>query len=199
MESKAERLTQCFVKNICLSDAVTGFIICQRVYKWKESSAFLNLGSLIQVFYQFAREVDDGQISCVNFESGRKANTRLGQDEYQPRNQTMQMKSIKTEDIYVSVFFDMQVLIHTVRAAFERDHLHILVEKRVSGQLQREIEQMQEEGEQDERVGLPFDAFGGVVDKLQGQLFPQYPAVDVLLSAALSLEEHVTLQLAQLG
>ncbi|KAJ1443739.1 hypothetical protein B484DRAFT_287961 [Ochromonadaceae sp. CCMP2298] len=91
MESKAERLTQCFVKNICLSDAVTGFIICQRVYKWKESSAFLNLGSLIQVFYQFAREVDDGQISCVNFESGRKANTRLGQDEYQPRNQTMQV------------------------------------------------------------------------------------------------------------
>jgi hypothetical protein len=64
-------------------------------------------------------------------------------------------------------------LIHTVRVAFERDQLHILVEKRVSGQLQREIEQMQEEGGQDERVALPFDAFGGVVDTLQGQLFPQ--------------------------
>ncbi|KAJ1443740.1 hypothetical protein B484DRAFT_287957 [Ochromonadaceae sp. CCMP2298] len=75
--------------------------------------------------------------------------------------------------------FKLEVLIHTVRAAFERDHLHILVEKRVSGQLQREIEQMQEEGEQDERVGLPFDAFGGVVDKLQGQLFPQWMCCSV--------------------
>lgn len=35
-------------------------IYLQRVYKWKDSSAFSNLGSLIQVFYQFAREVDDG-------------------------------------------------------------------------------------------------------------------------------------------
>jgi len=55
--------SQCFVKNICISDAETGIIVFQKVYKWKESSAFYKLGGLIQVFYQFAREVDDGQIS----------------------------------------------------------------------------------------------------------------------------------------
>lgn len=33
-----------FVKNVCISDVVTGLIFFQKVYKWKESSAFNNLG-----------------------------------------------------------------------------------------------------------------------------------------------------------
>lgn len=48
------------VKNVSISDAVSGQIVFQRVFSWKVTTAFSNLGSLIQVFYQFAREVDDG-------------------------------------------------------------------------------------------------------------------------------------------
>lgn len=48
------------VKNVTVSDALSGQIVFQRVYAWKSASAFSNLGSLIKVFYQFAREVDDG-------------------------------------------------------------------------------------------------------------------------------------------
>jgi hypothetical protein len=48
------------VKNISISDARNGHIIFQRVYSWKNTSAFANLGLLIQGFYQFAKTFDDG-------------------------------------------------------------------------------------------------------------------------------------------
>jgi hypothetical protein len=54
------------INNVCISDVLTGDIIFERVYKWKETSAFSNLGSLIQIFYQFAREIDDGGMLNVS-------------------------------------------------------------------------------------------------------------------------------------
>lgn len=220
MESKKEKksVSQCFVKNICISDVETGIIVFQKVYKWKESSAFFNLGGLIQVFYQFAREVDDGKISCVNFESGRKVTTRLNQDIYRPKNQTMQMKSIKNKDIIVSVFFDMQgmempsfeedfkldVLMHSVLNAFTKDYLYELKEKRPT--LQQFIDQQYAtlgNDDADTKLSLPFDDFTVIADKLRHQLFPLqstsiYNIEDVILDEALSLEEHVQMQLSSL-
>jgi hypothetical protein len=211
--------SQCYVKNICISDVETGIIVFQKVYKWKESSAFFNLGGLIQVFYQFAREVDDGEISCVNFESGRKINTRLSDQPQASRNQTMQMKSIKTEDIIVSVFFDMQgtdmptweedlkldVLMHAVKEAFLKDNLLLLRQKRPT--LQHEMEeqnQMLANEDTDARLSLPFDEFAAVADQLRHQLFPLQDHwhsdisadEDVILDENISLEEHVQMQLA---
>jgi hypothetical protein len=219
--SKKPTTSQCFVKNICILDVETGLIVFQKVYKWKESSAFSNLGGLIQSFYQFAREVDDGLISCVNFESGRKVTTRLlnPQDTYQQaasRNQTMQMKSVKTADVIVSVFFDMQgmempspqedlkldVLMHAVLEAFARDFLHELLERRPT--LQQFIDQQSAAAEEsDARVTLPFDAFGAVADKLRRQLFPLQDAVgssgeDIVLNEALSVDDHVHIQITNL-
>ena len=241
MEVKGDKraVSQCFVKNICISDSETGIIVFQKVYKWKESSAFFNLGGLIQVFYQFAREVDDGKISCVNFESGRKVNTRLNQDQLQTRNQTMQMKSIKSEEITVSVFFDMQgmemptwdedlkldVLMHAVRDAFLKEHLQQLKLKRPT--LQHEMEEQNENlanEDSDARLALPFDHFAGIADRLRHQLFPLQDSnivgnsssssnqkegggdgseggvvqEDVILDEAISLEDHVEAQLANL-
>ena len=229
------------MKNICISDSETGIIVFQKVYKWKESSAFYNLGGLIQVFYQFAREVDDGEISCVNFESGRKISTRLSHDHQQAKNQTMQMKSIKTDDIIVSVFFDMQgmemptweedlkldVLMHTVKEAFLRDHLTNLLEKRPT--LQQEMEEKNDNltnEETESRPALPFEDFAPIADRLRHQLFPLQDnnttsnnvgnfsgssnkasntgvfipvnASDIVLSEALTIEEHVQMQLALL-
>lgn len=48
------------VKNVSISDANSHQIIFQRVYAWKATTAFNNLGNLIESFYQFARTVDDG-------------------------------------------------------------------------------------------------------------------------------------------
>lgn len=213
MDRKTEKKTisQCFVKNICISDVETGIIVFQKVYKWKESSAFFNLGGLIQVFYQFAREVDDGQISCVNFESGRKISTRLSQDQLQTRNQTMQMKSVKSDDIIVSVFFDMQgmdmptneedlkldVLMHAVQHVFTKDYLDRLIEKRPK--LQQEMEEQNEANEEsDTRLALPFEDFSFIADQLHHQLFPQQAGSlfldDVILDDSLTIEDHVHLQ-----
>jgi hypothetical protein len=49
----------------------------------------------------------------------------------------------------------------------------VLIEKRSSGQLQRDMEEQLEMTSEDaERMALPFDAFGAVVDTLQHTLFP---------------------------
>lgn len=206
-------VSQCFVKNICISDVETGIIVFQKVYKWKESSAFFNLGGLIQVFYQFAREVDDGQISCVNFESGRKITTRLNQDQLHSRNQTMQMKSVKSTDIIVSVFFDMQgadmptpdedykldVLMHAVQYVFTQDYLERLIAKRPK--LQQEMEEQNEANEElDSRAPLPFEDFSFIADQLHHQLFPQQAGSvlqdDVILDDNFTIEDHVQMQVA---
>lgn len=220
MSQKRDRklMSQCFVKNICILDIETGIIVFQKVYKWKESSAFFNLGGLIQVFYQFAREVDEGEITCVNFESGRKVTTRLNQDAYQVRNQTMQMKSIKTDQIIVSVFFDMQgnemptpeedlkldVLMYAVLEAFARDYQHQLIERRPTLQQFMDDQTAALEESADARITLPFESFGVIADKLRHQLFPLQDGSnntmeDVVLSDALTIAEHVHIQLANLA
>ena len=61
-------VTQDRLRNVCITDTATGNILFERVYK--EEQQFTNLSSLIQVFYQFAREVDDGGkctdvVTCV--------------------------------------------------------------------------------------------------------------------------------------
>ena len=227
MATKAPTKTnsQCFVKNICISDVETGIIVFQKVYKWKESSAFFNLGGLIQVFYQFAREVDDGEISCVNFESGRRVSSRLSQESYHSRNQTMQMKSIKTSDLIVSVFYDMQgmemptpeedlkldVLMNSVLEAFSSAHLESLFERRSTLQ-QYMDEQNAALDESDTRIVLPFEIFSSTADRLRRQLFPlqdgsfhhkgREPKVlreDVVLDENISVADHVRIQIQNLN
>jgi hypothetical protein len=48
------------IKYITISDSKTGFVLCEVIYKWNENTITTNIGNLIQSFYQFAREVDDG-------------------------------------------------------------------------------------------------------------------------------------------
>lgn len=48
------------VKNIRITDIETGVLLFERIYKWHEHANTASLGSLIQSFFQFAREVDDG-------------------------------------------------------------------------------------------------------------------------------------------
>jgi hypothetical protein len=57
------------IKNITISDAKTGFIVLECVYRWPDQAVTTNLGSLILSFYQFAREVDDGGKSRYLFVS----------------------------------------------------------------------------------------------------------------------------------
>lgn len=66
------------IKNITLCDAKTGFVILEHIYQWPEQAVTTNLGSLILSFYQFAREVDDGDIVSVNFEKLSKQRNRTG-------------------------------------------------------------------------------------------------------------------------
>ncbi len=48
------------VKNISILNEFSGNIVFQRVYEWRATTAFNNLHSMIQAFYQFARMCDDG-------------------------------------------------------------------------------------------------------------------------------------------
>lgn len=54
------------VKNVSISDVFTHQIIFQRVYSWKATTAFSNLGNLIESFYQFSRTVDDGGVRAIS-------------------------------------------------------------------------------------------------------------------------------------
>lgn len=56
------------LKLIGVSEGSTGVLLFQKVYRWSEGAKPEALGSLVQSFFQFSREIDDGSISCVNFE-----------------------------------------------------------------------------------------------------------------------------------
>lgn len=125
------------IKNICILDAVTGYLLFERKYKWPERVMAPNLSSLIRSFYQFSREVDDGNIASVNFEGG-KSRKGKGKDNFKHRSlnttfDTMQMVCVRSDKIVVSVFYDMHgelvpssalkekvtAFVHAVRIAFE--------------------------------------------------------------------------------
>lgn len=214
---QSSTISQCFVKNICISDVSTGLILFQRVYKWKDSLPIFNLGGLIQVFYQFAREVDDGVLNCVNFESGRKISTRMkNHDNLQARNQTMQMITAKTNDIIVSLFFDMQgmdmpsceernklkVMLHSVIAAFEQEFLETLIKHRPKLLQDLSDDRSTSTDESEPLASLLFVNFNAIVDQLRRQLFPvqdDNTKQDITLNPVMVLEEHVEEQLIQLN
>lgn len=183
------------IQNICISDAATGHIIFERVYKWKETAAFSNLGSLIQVFYQFAREVDNGVISSIKFESGGRNTKKKRNDILQSDDKdTMQMTTIKTKDIIVSIFYDMRgsmlpspehklklnVLIHCVKTLFERKFLTELMENRGTFHHDSSVSESQAitnssflsaENETGHTL-KSFESFTTIADQLKVQIFP---------------------------
>ena len=92
---------------------------------------FQSSGGLIKVFFQVANQMDSGEISSVNFEAlkpsprgvssldrnpiKRRTTCRrssMNQQKKTPNlynpNQTMQMRTVKTPHIIVTVFYDMQ-------------------------------------------------------------------------------------------
>lgn len=131
------------VKNISISHTASGNIIFQRVYSWKATSAFSNLGSLIQGFYQFAREVDDGNICGIDFESANQSIRKKRDDVLRSnRGDTMNMMTIRSDNVTASIFFDLrgqlipsdhekyryQILLYAVKLAFEKQFEHVLQE-----------------------------------------------------------------------
>jgi hypothetical protein len=56
------------VKHVSIADTATGIVLFEKAYRWVEKAQTSMVGSLVQSFYQFAKEVDDGAISSVNFE-----------------------------------------------------------------------------------------------------------------------------------
>lgn len=175
------------VKNVTVSDALSGQIVFQRVYAWKTASAFSNLGSLIKVFYQFAREVDDGVISKIDFQAQRNTLRRKRDDVLKcKRGDTMQMVTVKTEDVIVSVFFDLdgllqpsirlkncfQILLHALQLAFESNFLPALQEWRSSSSAQYAPSEI--EGESSKTFPA-FADFSETVDRLCDLVFSDDP------------------------
>ena len=122
------------VKYISISHTASGCIIFQRVYSWSSNTAFSNLGSLIQGLYQFAREVDDGIISGIDFERPNQSVRKKRDDVLRTnRGETMHMITIRAEQITTSIFFHLrgklvpselekylyQILLYLVKVAFE--------------------------------------------------------------------------------
>ncbi len=48
------------IRAVRITEKTTGLLLFEKVYKWNDNVAISNLGSLIQSFFQFAREVDGG-------------------------------------------------------------------------------------------------------------------------------------------
>ncbi|CAM9533198.1 unnamed protein product, partial [Ectocarpus fasciculatus] len=55
---------------IRITDRHTGTLLFERIYEWPEHANPSNLGSLVQSFFQFAREVDGGEVESIYFEEG---------------------------------------------------------------------------------------------------------------------------------
>eukprot|EP01031_Cornospumella_fuschlensis_P029999 gene29999-36234_t len=180
------------VKNISISDVVSGQIIFQRVYSWRSASGFSNLGSLVQVFHQFAREVDDGGI----FALCSAALLLLDDDpvfNLSNKSETMHMMTARTDRIIVSLFFDMDgdltpsihaknlyfVFLHATMMAFESRYLAVLYDTLAPYR----------QGNDDIPSNL-FDEFTEVMDQLCNMISKEQINADkgAILSAALTQE-----------
>eukprot|EP01038_Epipyxis_sp_PR26KG_P007860 gene7860-10669_t len=215
------------IKNVSILDAKSYHMLFQRVYKWNETEGFSNLPKLIQSFYQLARDVDTGEVTSVNFETGityapRKLNN------FDPQastgKKTMQMLTLRSKEIIISLFFDMQglltptnedkqkllVLLHSIKAAFYKKYFNDNQHSRQKFvDILQSLTTSQSTEDSFDVSSQPisyFDDFNEIVDKLRNQTFPVYP-LDVnnryqhdyfINNLNLSLEEHVAQQMIQI-
>mmetsp|Transcript_15103 Transcript_15103/g.45506 ORF Transcript_15103/g.45506 Transcript_15103/m.45506 type:complete len:241 (-) Transcript_15103:92-814(-) len=132
------------VKLVGVIEAKTGILLYQKVYRWADDANPKALGSLALSFFQFSREIDDGSITCVNFEKPAQMG---GQHRRQASNhlrwkmrtavETMQMLCAPDGPFVVLVFHEIpgglnvdarqdasvRDLLSCLRDAFRRDHL----------------------------------------------------------------------------
>ncbi|CAN0290891.1 unnamed protein product [Pylaiella littoralis] len=115
--SGAEKLR---LLSVC--DKETGVCLFQRVWQWRGDQERPSIGKLVQSFYQFAREVDQGEISCVNFLVKSRTHRRVSSSQAARRTRgpstrslpdSMQMLCTRNDDIIVAVFFDVKTCVTT--------------------------------------------------------------------------------------
>ncbi|CAN0348592.1 unnamed protein product [Ectocarpus sp. 6 AP-2014] len=105
-------------------DKETGVCLFQRAWQWRgeQERSSVSIGKLVQSFYQFAREVDQGEISCVNFLVKSRTHRRVSSSQAARRTRgpsarslpdSMQMLCTRNEDIIVAVFFDVKTCVTT--------------------------------------------------------------------------------------
>mmetsp|Transcript_16629 Transcript_16629/g.25026 ORF Transcript_16629/g.25026 Transcript_16629/m.25026 type:complete len:212 (-) Transcript_16629:252-887(-) len=181
------------IKNITISDARTGFVVIERVYRWPEQAVTTNLGSLIQSFYQFAREVDDGEIVSVNFEehkgTGKPRNrnsTGSGGRSHQKHVDTMKMVCRRNEKFVVSVFYDMKgmsfipaggpredlaELLHQLEVEFDIHcgGIHESLQSKIAGLVDSIDDNVSELSEE---IRSQFNHFKPTIDKIMQGCFP---------------------------
>jgi len=67
------------ILRISILDKICGCPLYDKVYKWKEDQKSpSSIAGLVQFFYQFAREIDNGVVSKVTFESQSLVNSSSG-------------------------------------------------------------------------------------------------------------------------
>ena len=99
------------LRQIRITDNITGTLLFERIYEWPDQTNTSNLGSLIQSFFQFAREVDGGDVESVYFEEGTAAflpsatPRSIGSGDHRMSSYpTDSMKLIKSRSEEVTVF-----------------------------------------------------------------------------------------------
>ncbi|CAM9716340.1 unnamed protein product [Discosporangium mesarthrocarpum] len=107
------------ILNVC--DKETGVCLFQQHWQWKESQEPASIGKLVRSFYQFAREVNGGDISCVNFTGQPRPNRRASRRARS--TSAMQMVCSQNDDIIVAVFHEIKtsVITSTDNLPFIRD------------------------------------------------------------------------------
>lgn len=119
------------VKLISVAHAGTGVILFEHIYKWPEDTQLTSVGGLAQSFFQFAREVDDGNIVSVHFEGAPRNHRRAKTPTSTPSSRskttrapnTMKMVTTKDDIIIMTVFYDTKgslVMSDEVNSRLER-------------------------------------------------------------------------------
>jgi hypothetical protein len=101
---------------IRITDTFSGTLLFERIFEWPEHTNTSNLGSLVQSFFQFAREVDGGDVESVYFEEGAmgflpSATPRgMGSSEHRaypsPSSDSMKLIKTRNDDVTVVLFHE---------------------------------------------------------------------------------------------
>ncbi|CAM9170906.1 unnamed protein product [Phaeothamnion confervicola] len=178
---------------LSVSDATTGVCLYQRRWRWQDAKEPDGIGKLVMSFYQFARDLDDGEISCVNFEVSGQKHKRVAsahQSARRGRNvsktsppESVQMLSCANPAIIVAVFHEIKAITTTscdntasIRrfASGCRDSFSQLYGDKLAGELRPTLRRLADEATEGDLVALQrhFWTFEERVEELREVCFP---------------------------
>uniref|UniRef100_A0A7S2AXU9 Uncharacterized protein n=1 Tax=Octactis speculum TaxID=3111310 RepID=A0A7S2AXU9_9STRA len=107
-DNPARRPRSAILSLLSICDSSTGISLYERRWRWHETARPEGVKNLVKALQSFAQGIDDGRISCVNFEQPRQtdsaATRRRGTNQSIER---LQMLCHRDESLEVTLFYEI--------------------------------------------------------------------------------------------